>query len=126
MNASAPVVTSSSMSQWIVSLAISVICCAILFLMFAVYMLSLQEKIGIVAIKLESVEQRQGQLATDINAIRHPIQVQISGVGTSPAAPAIPAPAPVAEMPPPAAPAVAPVGVVAPLPASSAPPAEAR
>jgi len=62
-------------SQWITSLAISVICCAALFLVFAGYIIDLHGKTADTAIRLEILQERQNQLVAELDAIRRPIPV---------------------------------------------------
>ncbi len=57
-------------SQWIVSLAVSVVCCATLFIVFAIYIMNLSDKTTLVGLRLEIIQQRQQQIVTDIDYIR--------------------------------------------------------
>lgn len=62
-------------SQWITSLAISVVCCAALFLVFAGYMMDLHEKTATISVRLEFYQERQNQLTAELDALRRPIPV---------------------------------------------------
>lgn len=62
-------------SQWITSLAISVVCCAALFLVFAGYIIDLHEKTADNSVRLEILQERQHQLVMELDALRRPVPV---------------------------------------------------
>lgn len=68
--------TQGNTTWWITSLAISVVCCAILFVVFAGYLFGFREKLLIVETKLSMIEQRNAQLSMEIDNLhrRTPIQ----------------------------------------------------
>ncbi|MER2520056.1 MAG: hypothetical protein ABTQ34_05130 [Bdellovibrionales bacterium] len=68
--------TQGNTTWWITSLAISVVCCAILFVVFAGYLFGFREKLLVVETKLSMVEQRNAQLSMEIDNLhrRAPIQ----------------------------------------------------
>lgn len=121
-------------SQWITSLAISVVCCAALFLVFAGYIVDLHRKMSETAIRVELLQEVQSQLTAELNAMRRPIPVMPMGP-MEPSTQAVPQVAPQAVPPaPPAQPdketqAPAPQAEPAPAmvsPAPSTPPAAAK
>jgi len=73
--------------QWIISLAISVICCAVLFIVFAGYLLDVHNSVSLNTIRLEVLQERQNQLSSEIDYIRHPIPVN-AGASVAPQYPA--------------------------------------
>ncbi|MDD2325220.1 MAG: hypothetical protein PHW63_04345 [Alphaproteobacteria bacterium] len=99
-------------AQWITSLAISVICCAILFIVFAGYIVKLQESNNLLTVKIEYLEERYKTLADEVARVhRAPQIVQIMArppvsVGEAPmAVPTLLAPDEAGMLPAPAAPA---------------------
>jgi len=65
------------LSQWIISLAISVVCCALLFLVFAGYIMRLHDKISATSvqmsatsIRLEMLLERQAKIVTELENMR--------------------------------------------------------
>jgi hypothetical protein len=91
---------------WITSLAISVVCCAIIFVVFAGYLVEVNKSLAVSSattnVRLEMLEQRQNQLNSDIEVLhRHSVQqIQIMPGSASnsevPAAAAVSASAPAA------------------------------
>lgn len=59
------------MMQWIVSLAISVVCCAVLFFVFALYILNVHDKTLLANIRLEVLQDRHQQVSAKVEAINH-------------------------------------------------------
>jgi hypothetical protein len=100
-------------SQWITSLAISVVCCAALFLVFAGYIIDLHGKTSDTAIRLEVLQERQNQLVAELNAMRRPIPVMSMNPVAPVQAELQPAPQPLVQD---VAPAPQPPVVVAPSP----------
>lgn len=71
---------------WITSLAISVVCCAILFVVFAGYLFGFREKLLVVETKLSMMEQRNAQLNMEIDNLSrraHVQQIQIIPPGVA-------------------------------------------
>ena len=79
-------------AQWITSLAISVICCAILFIVFAGYIVELHDTTNLISVKLEVLQERHNQLLSEVNNIKRTPVVQINSVAP-PAAPPVTTPA---------------------------------
>jgi len=61
---------SQLVSQWITSLAISVVCCSVLFIVFAGYIIQLHENNNLLTVRLEMLNDRQNQVETDMAALR--------------------------------------------------------
>ncbi len=57
-------------SQWIISLGVSVVCCATLFIVFAVYIMNVSDKATLANLRLEILQERQHQIVADIDYIR--------------------------------------------------------
>ncbi len=74
-------------AQWITSLAISVVCCAVLFIVFAGYIVELHDTTNLLTVKLEVLQERHNQLNSELTLMKRPTVVQISN-GTAKAAPA--------------------------------------
>lgn len=66
----------SNTAWWITSLAISVVCCAVLFVVFAGYLFGFREKLLVVETKLSMMEQRNAQLVMEIDNISRRAHVQ--------------------------------------------------
>lgn len=65
---------SQLIAQWITSLAISVICCAVLFVVFAGYIVDLQGKINLATVRLEVYQEKNNQLYSEITYVRRLFQ----------------------------------------------------
>lgn len=61
---------SQFIGQWITSLAISVICCAILFVVFAGYIVQLHDKANMAGVRIEVLQEKYNQVVADIAALR--------------------------------------------------------
>lgn len=57
-------------AQWITSLAISVICCAVLFVVFAGYIVDLHEATNLTSVRLEVLMERHNQMANEFNDLK--------------------------------------------------------
>lgn len=57
-------------AQWITSIAISVVCCAVLFVVFAGYIVDLNTSIKLMTVRLEVSQENQVQLLTEIGSLR--------------------------------------------------------
>lgn len=57
---------------WITSLAISVTCCAIMFVIFAGYVADIRKNIAAHDLKIEELIQQQNMLVSQIDVLRHP------------------------------------------------------
>jgi hypothetical protein len=64
-------------SQWITSLAISVVCCAALFLVFAGYIMDLHEKTAMTSVRLEFLQERQNQMSAEMDMLRRYVPVMM-------------------------------------------------
>ncbi|MDR3425091.1 MAG: hypothetical protein P4M13_08505 [Alphaproteobacteria bacterium] len=117
---------------WIASIAVSVLCCSALFVLFASYLVDVKMAIKDSEVRISSVEQQESRILEEIEMIRKHIVLQSSQrPAVAPQAPAAsaPTPAPTTETPdssaPPAAATEAPadltVGGSAPDNKSSAP-----
>lgn len=98
-------------AQWITSLAISVVCCAVLFIVFAGYIVELHDTTNLLTVKLEVLQERHNQLNSEITLMKRPTVVQINNESATkqvvpasePQTPAAsPAPAAGGEIPAPA------------------------
>jgi len=65
-----------STSWWISSLAISVVCCAILFVVFAGYLVDLDKTMAIMNVRIDMLEQRQNRTDNDMEGLRRRTAVQ--------------------------------------------------
>lgn len=98
-NAANKTLQAQIVAQWITSLAISVVCCAVLFIVFAGYIVDLHDTTNLLTVKLEVLQERHNQLASELTLIKRPTVVQITGApAQAPAA----APSPDAATTPPA------------------------
>lgn len=59
-----------SVSQWIISLAVSVICCAVLFVIFAGYIFAINDKINSNSARLDAVLERTNLVLSELQKIR--------------------------------------------------------
>ncbi len=57
-------------AQWITSLAISVICCAVLFVVFAGYIVDLHSAINLATVRLEVVQEKDRHLMSEIAMLK--------------------------------------------------------
>ncbi len=57
-------------SQWITSLAISVVCCSVLFIVFAGYIVQLHESVNLQSVRIEMLLDRQNHLERDMATLR--------------------------------------------------------
>jgi len=92
-------------AQWITSLAISVVCCAVLFIVFAGYIVDLHEVTNLQTVKLELLLERHNQIQNEIAYLKRTPMVQINGVNGTPTVQSVPqqpveAPAAPAVVPP--------------------------
>lgn len=65
-------------AQWITSLAISVVCCAVLFIVFAGYIVELHDTTNLLSVKLEVLQERHNQLTSEVTLMKRPTVVQIT------------------------------------------------
>ncbi|MFA6279848.1 MAG: hypothetical protein WC612_03525 [Bdellovibrionales bacterium] len=75
-----PSMPNYAVAQWITSLAISVICCAILFIVFAGYIVRLHDTTNLLSLKVELLKERNDNMAYEISMLRKGPVVQINGV----------------------------------------------
>lgn len=87
------------LQQWVMSLAITVVCCALFFLFFAGYFLRTQEKLIEMQVRSEMQEARMSTLETNLLMLGQRVAVP------PPPMPAGVVPAPAAQPAPPQAPA---------------------
>jgi hypothetical protein len=111
-----------TVSSWIVSLAISVLCCAVLFVVFAQYVVDIKRNIAAENQRLEIMTIQQDELLAQIKSLHKIMAASIAPVATpavpAPVGVAVQAPAP-AEIVQPATP--APAAPATPEPATVAP-----
>lgn len=93
------------LNQWVVSLAITVVCCALFFLFFAGYFLRTQEKLIEMQVRSEMLEARMNTLENGLMMLGQRVAVPPPPMPVGVA----PAPAPAVQAAPPAQPAPAPV-----------------
>ena len=62
----------TNLSQWIVSLAISVVCCAGLFVVFAVYIMDLHKDSMRLSLRMDDLKDKQVMLSNEVDVLRHP------------------------------------------------------
>jgi hypothetical protein len=55
---------------WITSLALSVVCCAVLFVVFAGYLMEMKENLTVHRIQVEMLDQRMSLISTDVRDVR--------------------------------------------------------
>lgn len=67
-----------SVGQWIISLAISVVCCAIIFVVSALYIAKIQESANISEIRIELLHGRFKQLSMDVEKLTNQQSVLLS------------------------------------------------
>lgn len=79
------------LAQWIISLGVSVVCCAVLFIVFATYIMNVHDKAAITAIRLEIMQDRQNQMVAQIDAIIRAMPQSVRGQNVMPSQPAAPA-----------------------------------
>lgn len=72
-------------AQWITSLAISVVCCAVLFVVFAGYIVKIHEQANIAEVRVEVLTERVSKLQSEVMLLQRGPLVQIN----SPTAPQI-------------------------------------
>lgn len=75
---SKPPEKSNLMGQWIISLAISIVCCAVIFVIFAAYIMNLHSELSVNTVRIEMVREQQKQMAAELYLLRRPIQIQVS------------------------------------------------
>ncbi|NTU76333.1 MAG: hypothetical protein HGA90_00710 [Alphaproteobacteria bacterium] len=56
--------------QWIVSLAVSVLCCALLFVVFASHLPDIQGNTELALVRLAILQERQNQLISELDMMR--------------------------------------------------------
>ena len=118
MSSKTPDDQSKVTSQWITSLAVAVVCCAFLFLVFAIYIADLRklnDQMSLTVVRLEALQTRQMQLISELDMLRRP-----AGAAVQPAAPSTAQAPPAAtidnEAPTTAVPDIVPPAVTAPSP----------
>ncbi|HAX92320.1 MAG TPA: hypothetical protein DCY07_09025 [Rhodospirillaceae bacterium] len=67
-------------AQWITSLAVSIICCAVLFIIFAGYIVQLHDETNLLSLKVSLLDDRNGRLAAEIDFLRRGPSVQINTI----------------------------------------------
>ena len=103
---------------WITSIAVSVLCCSILFVLFASYLVEIKTEVKDSRIRIQTVEERENRILEEIELLRKHVVVQAppaaaaTSNGIPVSAPTVaPAPTPVVVTP---VPTPAPVPVPAP------------
>ncbi|MGB9154000.1 MAG: hypothetical protein WCD70_13050 [Alphaproteobacteria bacterium] len=81
---------------WITSIATSVVCCSVIFVLFASYFVDVRQDIKEGNIRINAIEEREDKILSEIEIIRkHTMPLPGQAVET----PGVPAAAPVAPMP---------------------------
>lgn len=65
-------------SQWITSLAIAVVCCSVLFIVFAGYIVQLHETANLLTVRIEMMRDRQNHLESEMAQLRRTPVVQLT------------------------------------------------
>ncbi len=78
-----PSMPNHAITQWITSLAISVICCAILFIVFAGYIVRIHDETNLLSLRVELLKERHDSMSHEISILRKGPVVQINGVSPS-------------------------------------------
>ena len=112
---------SNSTTWWISSLAISVVCCSVLFVVFAGYIFDLKEGIAVEKIRIDMMNERMNQIDAEIENVRHHSSVQQIQIIPMPAG--TPVEAPSATAPSEAGKEAQPADAMKPVPAPIVPPA---
>lgn len=81
-NGTNKVLQAQIVAQWITSLAISVICCAVLFIVFAGYIVELHDSTNLLSVKVELLQERNTMLQNEVAALKRTPVVQINGMPT--------------------------------------------
>ncbi len=71
--------------QWMVTLAVSVLCCAVLFLLFGGYIMDLQVKSAVAAVRLDVLRDQQMQLSAELTYLRRTAQAAVTHSSPAPA-----------------------------------------
>ncbi|MBV8549270.1 MAG: hypothetical protein JO126_07430 [Alphaproteobacteria bacterium] len=112
----------TAFTLWIPSLAVSIVCCSVLFVVFADYLADVKESISGAQARVELLERRTNQLRLDISLMSK--RLPPPPVAATPAVPdvaATPAAAPAADATAPAAPTAVPTTITPAEPATAAP-----
>lgn len=75
MNVNNEVKHARVLSQWIISLAVSIVCCAVLFLVFARYIVDLHESSSLAMVRIEALQDRQIRLVSEVETLRRPVPI---------------------------------------------------
>lgn len=111
---------------WITSIATAVVCCAIIFVLFASYFVDIREDIREGNLRINSIEEREDRILAEIEMIRKhgiaPLVAPSQPAAETPAAPGVTEGAPGSEAAPTSlAPAPAPAAAPAPNSQATAP-----
>lgn len=79
---------SQVIAQWITSIAISVVCCAVLFVVFAGYIVDLHSAVNLVSVRLEVAQEKYAYLLSEVDTLKKTLVFQANGRAPGPAAPA--------------------------------------
>jgi hypothetical protein len=117
-----------STSWWIISLAMSVTCCAVLFVVFASYLVDLNKSFAILSVRLDMMEQRLNRFEVDYEYYKGRNTIQQVQIVPNDAPLALPAATPPAKAPAsaPAASSPTPAAQTTTTPTSSAPPPDSK
>jgi len=64
------------MAQWIVSLAVSVVCCAVLFVVFAGYIVDLHDALTLTTVRLEVAQEKLSSVTNEVETLRRAVMPQ--------------------------------------------------
>jgi predicted PurR-regulated permease PerM len=79
---------------WIAVLAVAITCCAVLFLVFANYLVTINKNLSLANERLTTMESNETQLLSEIQALHRTMIANISQTKTAPNEPTPPTPAP--------------------------------
>jgi len=86
-------------ASWITSLAISITCCSILFVIFAGYISDWKESLVAMRVRFEAVTERMNEMTSEMDNLRHREQVQQIQILPTPGNPSIQLPVSVTPSP---------------------------
>jgi len=59
-----------TMTQWVASIAVAVVCCAVIFIVFSGYVVRLNELNGVLSLRITLLQTRNEQLLAEIERVR--------------------------------------------------------
>jgi hypothetical protein len=83
---------SNVVGQWIISLAISVVCCAFLFVLSAYYVTNQNMAVSTVAVRVDVMQQRQDLMSLELDRLRRQVVQQSASASIAQPATAVVSP----------------------------------